>query len=143
MPVAAAASVVQADATGKLTLNAGDAELQGAVQVETKGGGENIGFWDSASDWVSWSVKFDKAGAYAVSLNLATVHEGATAVVEVGGQTLTVKLPKTDDWAKFQSAPAGTLTVAKPGVQTVKVRAADAATWKALNLRAVQLVPAN
>ncbi len=143
VPVAAAASVVQADATGKLTLNAGDAELQGAVQVETKGGGENIGFWDSASDWVSWSVKFDKAGAYAVSLNLATVHEGATAVVEVGGQTLTVKLPKTDDWAKFQSAPAGTLTVAKPGMQTVKVRAADAATWKALNLRAVQLVPAN
>jgi len=143
VPVAATASVVQADVAGKLTLNAGDAELQGAVQVETKGGGENIGFWDSESDWVSWCVKFDKAGAYAVSLNAATVHEGATAVVEVGGQTLTAKLPKTGDWVKFQTASVGTLTIAKPGVLTVKVRAADAATWKAINLRLAQLAPAN
>jgi len=143
VPVAVAASVVQADAAGKLTLNAGDADLQGNVQVETKGGGENIGFWDSSADWVSWNVRFDKVGAYAVSLNTATAHEGATAVVEVGSRALTVKLPKTGDWVKFQSVSAGTLTIAQAGVQKVKVRAADAATWKAINLRSVQLVPAN
>ncbi len=142
-PVAAATTaVIRADAAGALTLKAGDAGLEGGLQVEAKEGVENIGFWDSADDSAAWNVRFDKAGAYKVSLNSATPHDGATAVVEAGGQTLTVKVPNTGDWMRFQDVPAGTLTIGQPGVVPVKVRSADAATWKAINLRTVKLAPA-
>ena len=139
--LAAPAALVKPDAAGKLTLRAGDAELQGDLKVEEKGGGENIGFWDSGADSASWSVQFDRAGTYQVSLSAATVHGGAAAAIEAGGPALTVKVPSTGDYARFQNVSAGRLTIDKPGARKVTVRAADPGAWKAINLRMIQLTP--
>ena len=143
VPVNLPTSAVRPDAAGKLTLNAGDADLQGNLKVEEKGGAENIGFWDSGNDSATWTVRFEKAGDYAVTLDVATAHDGAAAVVQVGAQTAAVNIPKTDGWDAFKKVSAGKIAIGQAGVQTVTLRAAERAKWKAINLRSIEWVPAN
>ena len=139
-PVTEAAIIIQADAKGAFRLDANDAELHGdQIKVESKGVLNNIGFWDKSTDWASWSVQVDKPGAYQVSLELATPHSGGVYVVEIGDQTLAAKVRPTGDWDKFQGSTAGRIELKAPGTRVVKVRAKDAASWKAINVRAVKL----
>ena len=136
----AAAAAVAPDAYGNFSLNAEAAELHGdQVNTEEKGGQTNIGFWDKASDWVSWKLKVSAPGAYAVTAAIATVHQGAEVAVDVGGRILTGAVPQSGDWGKFTEVNLGTVDVSAAGEQLVKVRAADPAKWKALNLRWVKL----
>jgi len=60
-------------------------------------------------------------------------------VVEIGDQTLAAKVRPTGDWDKFQGSTAGRIELKAPGTRVVKVRAKDAASWKAINVRAVKL----
>ncbi len=134
---------MQPDPKGVFVLDADDAELHGErIKVETRGMRANIGFWDESGEWISWKFQCDKAGAYQVSLDVSTVHAGVELAVEIGGQTLTAKVPRTGDWEKFQSVGAGRVQVKQPGIQSVKVRPKDTAAWKAVNLRNVRLTPA-
>ena len=143
VPVVSAAGALRADAAGKLTLTAGAADLQGNLKVEEKGGVENIGFWDSGNDSAEWVVRFDKPGDYALTLDAATIHDGAAAVVQIGAQTAAVNFPKTGHWEVFQKVAGGKIAVGQAGVQTVTLRAADPAKWKAINLRSLECSPAN
>jgi len=141
-PVVEEPVIVQADSKGLFKLDAYDAELHGdKIKVEMRGVHANIGFWDNANEWASWKVQFDKPGTYRVNLDVATVHAGIEATVEIAGQTLTAKIPQTGDWDKSQGCGAGKVEIKQPGVQTLAVRPADAKKWKAINLRAVRLSP--
>ena len=142
-PIPEIAIVVSPDAQGTVTLNPDDAELHGdQVKVEAQGGQPNLGFWDRPEEWVSWQVKFDQPGKFQVSAACATVHAEAEFIVEAAGQTLPGKPPRTDGWADFRTVDLGQLEVAQPGVQRIAVRARDAQSWRAINLRWVKLVPA-
>jgi hypothetical protein len=57
----------------------------------------------------------------------------------VGARSLTAKPSRTGAWDKFEIIDLGRVEVEKPGELTVKVRARDASTWKAINLRWVKL----
>jgi len=141
-PVAEEPVIVQADSKGNFKLDANDAELHGdRIKVEMRGVHANIGFWDNASDWVSWKVQFDKSGTYKVTLDVAAMQAGIEAAVEIAGQTFTAKIPQTGDWDKTQGCTVGKVEIKQPGVQVLKVRPADAKKWKAINLRAVRLTP--
>ena len=70
---------------------------------------------------------------------MASANAGVEAVVELGGQAFTVKIPQTGHWEKFQGCPAGTVEIKASGVQTLKLRPADAAQWKAANIRSIRL----
>ena len=136
--------IVRADAKGGLKLDANDAELHGEkLKVEIRGvHPANIGHWDKASEWTSWKVQFDKAGTYKVELDVASLGAGIEATVEVAGQTLIATIPQTGDWDKAQICAAGFVEIKQPGEQTLSVRPADASNWNAINLRSVQLTPA-
>ena len=141
-PVVEEAVVVQVDSKGNYKLDANDAELHGdRIKVETKGVHANIGFWDKGNEWASWKVQFDKPGKFKVNLSTATQHDGAAVTVEVAGEKLSAKPAKTGDWEKFQNCSAGTVEIKQAGVVVVAVRAADPATWKAINLRQVNINP--
>ncbi|MBM3861625.1 MAG: alpha-L-fucosidase [Verrucomicrobia bacterium] len=139
-PVPLEPVIVQADAKGVFKLDANDAELHGdKIKIEMRGIHANIGFWDKPSEWASWKVQFDKPGTYRINLDVATVHAGIEAVVEIAGQTFTARIPQTGDWDKSQGCFAGKIEIKQAGVQTLTVRSADGTKWKAINLRAVRL----
>lgn len=136
-------SLIRPDAKGNLVLSAKDAELHGSqLQLEEKGGLPDIGFWDKGDESVSWTAQVSRAGAFKLSATVATVNADAGFVIEVGGESISAQAPVTGSWEKFQAVDLGRIQINKPGDLVVKVRAKDPASWKAINLNAVQLTPA-
>ncbi|RYG21012.1 hypothetical protein EON82_19530, partial [bacterium] len=81
---------VTVDQMGDYHLTAALAETHGTgVNTEERGGSTNLGFWDSPSDWVSWSVEFREAGIYEAVATVASVQP-SSFTVEAGGTKRTV-----------------------------------------------------
>jgi hypothetical protein len=99
----------------------------------------DIGYWDKADEWVSWTAQIPKAAAFKVSVTVATLNTDASFVVEVGGEKVSAQAPVTGGWDKFQTIDLGQIQIRQPGDLMVKVAAIDAANWKAINLNSVQL----
>lgn len=128
------------DKNGVLNLGADKAEMHGG-QVKTEGNGNNlnIGFWDKSDDWVSWDkVKITQPGTYKVSAQIAAMGDNSGFSLEIGGQTLKATAPNTGDWTKYQTVELGQVEIKDAGTLAVNVRP-DAATWKPINLRSIQL----
>jgi len=141
-PIPEVTQTIQPDAAGVLTLDADKAELHGdQVRVEERGGKSNIGFWDRAAEWASWNMKIMAPGTYRITADIATTFSGGELVVEIAGQTVTVKAPGTGSWDRFQPVEIGEIEIKQPGDYVVKARPRDAATWKAINLRSLVLRP--
>jgi len=138
------APVVQADSKGDVFLSATNAALHGSqIQLETRGGLPDIGYWDSGDAWVSWTAQMPKTGIFNVSATIATLYGDAGFVVEAGGIQISAQAPATGSWDKFQTIKLGQIQIIQPGELVVKVRAKDKATWKAINLNSVQLTLVN
>jgi alpha-L-fucosidase len=135
-------AVICPDARGNLILSAEDAELHGGnLQLETRGGLPDIGYWDDAADFVSWTAHVAKAGRLNVSAVVATLDTDADFVVEAGGQTLDVQPPMTGGWDKFRTVDLGQIEIRQPGNLSVKVCAKSSTKWKPINLNSVQMMP--
>ena len=61
--------------------------------------------------------------------------------ISVGGENISVHAPVTGSWEEFQTIELGQIQIKQAGNLMVKVRANDAASWKAINLNSVQLIP--
>lgn len=141
-PLKEASSVIEQDQQGQLLLSAEAAEIHGEqVNTEQRDGQTNLGFWDKPADWVSWDVRIQKPGTFAVTASVATINEGAELALDAGGQTASGPIPRTGDWGKFQPADLGKLQINQSGEQILKLRPKDQATWKPINLRFVRLTP--
>ena len=93
------APVVHADSNGDVFLSATNAALHGSqLQLETRSGLPDIGYWDNGDAWVSWTAQIPKAGTFNVSATVATPNADAGFVVEVGGETFNVQAPQTGSW---------------------------------------------
>jgi hypothetical protein len=89
-------------------LSATNAALHGShLQLETQGGLPDIGYWDKADEWVSWTAQISKAGVFKVSATVATFNTDASFVVEAGGEQISAQAPVTDSWDKFQTIDLG------------------------------------
>ena len=142
-PVPLEPVIVQADAKGDFKLDANDADLHGdGIKVKLRDVHASIGAWDNPGAWAAWKVQFEKPGAYEIRLDVAAVHPGIEAAVEIVGETFIARIPQTGDLEKFQACMAGKIEIRQAGIQTLKVRAADAANWNDINLRLVRLSPA-
>jgi alpha-L-fucosidase len=142
VPIPEVVPVEKQDAAGVLTLSAENATLHGSqIQVETKGGKPNIGFWDRADEWASWKARIGTPGRFHVRINVAAMAEGSHFVIEIGDQKLACVAPNTGAWDAFQVLDVGDVTVPQAGELEINVRPQDAATWKAINLNAVTLTP--
>jgi alpha-L-fucosidase len=137
-------TVIHPDSKGDVFLSATNAALHGSqIQLEERGGLPDIGYWDKADDWVSWTVQMPKTGIFKVSATIATFNADANFVVEVGGEKISAQAPMTGSWDKFQTIDLGQIQIKQTGNLMVKVRAKDSASWKAINLNSVQLTPAD
>ena len=141
-PVATTEVPVSPDSKGRIIFSADDAVLHGEnLKLESRGGKSDIGFWDNGNEWVSWNAQDVKPGKYEINVVTATLFGDAKFVVEVGEQTINVTPPASGGWDKFSTTALGTVEIKQAGQLVVKVRAADAASWKAINLNSVRLIP--
>jgi alpha-L-fucosidase len=141
-PIATTEAVILPDKQGRLTFNADDATLHGEqLRLEEQGGKSDIGFWDKSDEWASWQAQIAQPGHYKISATVATISNDAKFVVDVGGQTVNAVAPQTGGWHQFATTELGTVDVKQAGSNVVNVRAADAATWKAINLNSIRLTP--
>ncbi|HTL55914.1 MAG TPA: alpha-L-fucosidase [Candidatus Limnocylindrales bacterium] len=140
VPLKDESAVIQQDHEGNLLLGAASADIHGdQVNTEERDGQTNLGFWDKPADWVSWKVRVQKPGKFAVSASIATINEGAEVALEAGQGKVTGPIPRTGDWGTFQVADLGQIYISEQGEQTIKLRPKDAATWKPINLRFIRL----
>ena len=130
---------VEADSSGNLNLVPDSADLHGSqLQVEEKGGSPNIGFWDKASESVSWKVNLP-AGKYTVSASIASVFEGGKFAVTMPDMAADGTAPNTGSWDIFKEVSLGEVEISHGGVQNVTIHSLDEKSWKAINLRWVKL----
>lgn len=133
---------VVADADGAFQLTPEAAELpDGGVQVETKDGVSNLGYWDNPLDTVSWTVDFARPGTYEVTTSVAAQGDESDLDLEVAGQKLTLRAPSTGSWDRFANVAVGRIEIRNPGKVKVVARPLDAPHWHALNLRTVVFRP--
>jgi hypothetical protein len=131
--------VVRPDNRGTFALSPDLAELHGSLRTEERGGITNIGFWNNANDWASWTLDVPHPGIYEVSARVATTNDGAEFAIEVGGQKLEGKAPQTGAWDRYQNVSLGKVTLEQAGRVTMTIRPRDAAHWKPINLASIQL----
>jgi alpha-L-fucosidase len=121
-------------------LSATNATLHGSqLQLETRGGLPDIGYWDSGDEWVSWKAQITKTGTFNVSATVATLNADAGFIVAAGGETISAQAPMTGSWDNFQTFDLGQVQIKQPGELLVKVRAKDKTTWKAINVNSIKL----
>jgi alpha-L-fucosidase len=133
---------IQPDAKGGFLLLAESAEIHGdQLNTEQRGGQTNLGFWDNASEWVSWTVQVPQPGKFTVSGSAATPHEGAHFDLVIGQKSLQGAVPKTGDWGEFTTTQFGDIEIGESGQQVIILRPQGAADWKPVNLRFLRLTP--
>jgi alpha-L-fucosidase len=131
------APTVTGDASGIYQLKADLAEVpEGSIQVETKDGIANLGYWDNP-DAVSWNVDFAAPGGYEVVATVAAESGSRSLEIEVGGVKRSFTVPSTGAWDKFVAVTVGTFQVSQAGKTKVTARPSDPATWRPMNLRAL------
>ena len=126
-------------ADGSLTLAASDAQLRGELRYETGGGKDNIGYWTRAEDQAAWTFTVRQPGKFTVTAELAALGTGRFEVL-CQNQQLTGTAPVTGDYARFQTVPLGSLTIASAGQVTLTVRPV-AAGWQPINLKTLHFQP--
>ncbi|MCX7048382.1 MAG: carbohydrate-binding protein [Candidatus Sumerlaeota bacterium] len=110
------------------------------LKVETRGGHPSIGFWDKPEEWVSWNkVKITKPGIYEISAEVSSAKGETEITVEVAGQQVSAKTPKTANWDDFKSFTIGKIEIKQAGEYDIKVRARAAANWKPIGLAWIAL----
>lgn len=124
---------------GAYRLRADTAALHGNVATEARDGTDNLGYWDQAGDFVSWTVNVAKAGTFSVTLNAAGPQPSSLRISVNGSETI-VAIPATGAWDQFVSIAGGTLDL-PAGKVTITAKPVDASTWHAINLRSIALIP--
>ena len=125
----------------ELILSVEDAVRDGSrLNLEGPEGDRNIGFWDDSGESLHWLVRIREAGTYEVGGVFAAVSR-SEAAVEVAGQVLKATIPATGDWRKKKDVGFGKLRFEKAGIYHLVLRPANRATWKAINVWQLELVP--
>ena len=138
-PVPPPPPAVHAAADGTITLLPETAVTHGNIQAQG-GAVANLGYWDNPKDTVTWNVHFDAPGTYSVAAKASAANGDTAFLVDAGaGAAPPLAAPKTADWDSYEAVSGGVLDVGKAGDRTVTVRAADANTWRAMNLASVTL----
>jgi putative membrane-bound dehydrogenase-like protein len=135
--------VVRPFVDGSIRLVATQARIYGpTVVLEEKY--RNLGWWSSIEDHAVWSfdVPADAGGEYRVTLDYACddLAAGNTVIIEVAGQSLSLKVEGTGSWDNYRGKEIGVVKLpAGPG--ELLVRSDGPIKAALLDLRSVRLVP--
>ena len=143
-PVAVEPFVVTRPAKdGSLLTAASEAAIHGGANYESGGDRDNIGYWVSPEDYVTWFCDIPAAGRYTVSVCYACPDDTAGSRFSVGianGPTLRGIVQKTGDWGKFKEFTLGDMWL-PAGRQTLEVRPIEIYAGALMNLKSVRLTP--
>ena len=132
-------AVILPDPNGSYVLTADTAELNGSLQIETRGNESNIGFWNNASDSASWKIKIDQPGKFRVVLDRASTNDRSEVTFEIDDQNLPATIAGTGSWDHFSETAAGIIDIKHSGELKVTLHPVDPKTWKAINVRRLRL----
>ena len=131
-------------ADGSLRLEPTRATLHGAkLRVESRHDHDYLAAWDNAGDWASWTLRVPAKATFEVSVVCSTPIKDTEFVVEIAGQKLRGTARKTANWYDYRTVAVGRVELAPGAAVEVALRAANPATWRAVNVRAIQLNDVN
>jgi alpha-L-fucosidase len=137
--VAITAPIKQA-ADGTLKLEPGDADISGST-LRVEGGVPNLGWWTEAGDFPHWQASIDKPGTFTPEFNYAVPADGSEVVLSAGDESVSLKLPSTGDWNKYQTIKLPALKIEKAGPVTFTLKATAKSGAGVMNLRCITLTP--
>jgi len=133
-------SYVRPDQNGNFHCSADDAEIHGKkAKCQGHGGKANIGAWDDPKEWVSWKLEIDKPGTYEITALCSSSRKENEFEVEIAGQKLAGKAPKTPSWDDFENVKLGKVEIKEAGKLELAVRPLNVPQWKAINLNWVNI----
>jgi alpha-L-fucosidase len=144
-PEPAAASITKANPGEPVLLTADYAKIVGAsLQVETKGGKSNLGYWTNLADYAQWRIEFAEAGAYDVVLEyaLAPDSKGSKVSLECNASKAEFAPEATKGWDDYVQAKAGVIKVEKGSCNLV-LKGVEKPGLAVMNLREIKLTPIN
>ena len=133
--------MIRAGADGSLQLPATAAEIYGPT-LTFEARYKNLGYWGSADDRAVWTIAVPAAGKYEVWLDWACPKSeaGKALVVEVGSESLTVRVEATANWEDYKQGKVGELKL-DAGETRLVVRALPPLKGYLMDLRGIRLVP--
>jgi len=142
--VAESVSLARPAGDASFDLKAADAEIHGqTAQYEQGGGKDNIGFWTSRSDFVTWECEAPRAARYRVEVVYACPEENAGSRFTVGTSPkaqVAAEVKATGSWTEFRPESLGEINL-PAGRQVISVRITEMPRGAAMNLKAVRLLP--
>lgn len=125
--------------TFDIRLEAADATLHGAtLQYEGDERQENIGYWSSLSDSVSWTFYVSQPTSLYIVVEQACDPKaggGGEYVIQCGAQKLTSPVFNTGSWLSFVRVRVGRITITKAGTHTIVVQPSKIPNSALMNLR--------
>ncbi len=134
-------SLLQQASDGSIVLPAIEGKVNGST-AHYEADGDDIGFWTTASDSVSWDFQVSKPGEYDVQIELACPADtsGATYDIVIGDQSIRARVPTTPSWSSFTTIDLGKIKI-NSGKTTLQVKPIYMPGYAMMNLRAVHLKP--
>jgi arylsulfatase A len=131
-------------ADGTITLPAETADIHGVmVRYEPLPHKNTIGFWVRADDWVSWSFRVARPGAFRLEIlqGCGAGSGGSQVEFSVADQTLTTTVEETGGFQNFVARQIGVVKLAQPGDYTLSVRPRTKPGAAVMDLRRIRLTP--
>jgi arylsulfatase A-like enzyme len=131
-------------ADGSITLPARTAEVHGVMlRYEPLPHKNTLGFWTRVDDWASWEFTVRQPGEFAVTalVGCGKGSGGSTVQFQAENQILTLTVPETGGFQKFEPQELGRLTFKSAGRHPLEVRATAKPHAAVMDLREVKLVP--
>lgn len=138
-----AENVLRQGRDGSIELQARDAELHGSlIRYESGHGRDNIGFWTTTDDYVTWDLIVEKGGTFFVHITYSCDRGagGSEYLLEIGGSRIRGVVRETGGWDKFGSERVGRMNLV-PGRHRVLFKALSKPGYAVMNLRKIELVP--
>ncbi|HEV3167222.1 MAG TPA: PVC-type heme-binding CxxCH protein [Isosphaeraceae bacterium] len=132
---------VRADADGKVSLKAAQAEIYGdSLTFEPRYG--NLGFWSARNDRALWTFTTEQPGKFALWLDWACAEgsQGNGYVITVDETNIEGKVTDTGTWDEYRTAQVGEVAL-EPGRHRLEVKAVDRVKGALMDLRTIELRP--
>ena len=136
--------LIQPDKSRTFLCDANIADMHGE-KIRPYGRGKDAVLldWEKFADFATWSLAIAQPGTYEVIARVSSARAENEFAVEIAGQHLEGRAPKTASWEEFVEVKLGRVQIKEPGQLTLAARPSGAAAkWKAIRLASVVLKPA-
>ncbi len=137
-------NMVEAEVDGRILLKSAAAKIVGPGQARFNvyEGVENIGWWDYATQSLSWRFVCGQTGDYRVEMQYALPRNVTEYEIAVSDQKLSGRVEGTGGWNRWaDTAPEGILKLEKGGEYALELKATKVSDAGVMNLGQIRLIP--